>query len=111
MVWPSASCITKLRAPCSTPAEPPVMVAEWRPVVTPSPPASQPISRTCGSVSSRKAWKMPMAFEPPPTQATTASGRRPTRSRVWARASSPMMRWKSRTIAGKGCGPATVPSK
>ena len=29
------------------------------------------------SVSSRNGWKMPIALEPPPTQATTASGRRP----------------------------------
>ena len=27
------------------------------------------------------------------------------------RASTPMTRWKSRTIAGKGCGPATVPNR
>ena len=37
--------------------------------------ASNPKSRTFSS--SRNAWKIPMAFEPPPTQATTASGRKP----------------------------------
>ena len=41
-----------------------------------------------------------MALEPPPTQATTASGSRPAISRIWARASSPMTDWKSRTMAG-----------
>ena len=40
------------------------------------------------------------AFEPPPIQAITASGRRPSRSRICARASRPMMLWKSRTIIG-----------
>ena len=52
---------------------------------------------------------MPMAFEPPPTQAATASGSAPVRSSTCWRASSPMIFWKSRTIAGNGCGPATVP--
>ena len=46
-----------------------------------------------------------MAFEPPPTQATTASGSRPAASRHCARASAPITAWKSRTIAGYGCGP------
>ena len=45
------------------------------PVVGPSPPASQPIRRTCAS--GMNAWKMPMALEPPPTQAITTSGSRP----------------------------------
>ena len=53
---------------------------------------------------------MPIALDPPPTHATTASGSRPVRSSTWARASSPMTRWKSRTMAGNGCGPVTVPS-
>src|SRR5690625_5441415 len=85
MVCPSSSCITKERAPCRTPGVPPVMVAEWRPEPMPSPPASQPISRTPGS--SRKAWNRPIALEPPPTQATAASGRRPIRSRACSRRS------------------------
>ena len=36
----------------------------------------------------KKALNRPMAFEPPPTQATTASGRRPACSdrAAWARA-------------------------
>ena len=58
-----------------------------------------------------KAWKMPIAFEPPPTQAVTASGSRPACARICARASSPMTRWKSRTIVGNGCGPAAVPKQ
>ncbi len=63
------------------------------------PPASTPISRTRGS--SRKALKMPSEFEPPPTQATTRSGSlRPAFLRSWRRASSPMTRWKSRTMRG-----------
>ena len=52
---------------------------------------------------------MPIAFDPPPTQAATASGSRPVSSSTCARASSPMIFWKSRTIAGNGCGPAAVP--
>ena len=38
--------------------------------------------------------------EPPPTQAMRRSGRRPSFSRIWRRASSPMTRWKSRTMIG-----------
>jgi ribosomal protein L32 len=45
---------------------------------------------------------MPMALDPPPTQAATASGSVPVSSSTWARASSPMTRWKSRTIRGTG---------
>ncbi len=47
-----------------------------------------------------KALKIPIAFEPPPTQATTASGSRPHSSWIWARASLPITAWKSRTRAG-----------
>ena len=54
-------------------------------------------------------WKMPIALLPPPTQATTASGSAPVRSSTWARASTPMMRWKSLTSMGNGCGPTTEP--
>ncbi len=50
-----------------------------------------------------------MALEPPPTQAITASGSRPAALITWARASSPMTRWKSLTIIGNGCGPITEP--
>ena len=78
------------------------------PVPTPSPPASKPISRT--RASPMNAWKMPIAFEPPPTQATTASGSRPAARATCSRASTPITRWKSRTITGNGCGPITVPS-
>jgi hypothetical protein len=60
--------------------------------------------------SSAKPEKMPMAFEPPPTQAVTTSGSRPSSSRHCSRASSPMTRCSSRTIHGYGCGPMTEPS-
>ena len=50
-----------------------------------------------------------MALEPPPTHATTTSGSLPVRSRTCWRASTPMIRWKSRTIIGNGCGPPTEP--
>ena len=93
--------------PWITPGEPPATVAAWRPVSTPSPPASQPIRAT--SSSPMKAWKMPIAFEPPPTHAMTASGSRPAAAWICARASTPMTRWKSRTIIGNGCGPMTEP--
>src|SRR2546425_1034314 len=48
-------------------------------------------------------------FEPPPTQAITASGCRPASSCICGMHSSPITDWKSRTIIGYGCGPATVP--
>ena len=78
MVWPLSSCSRYERAPCSTPGVPPVIVAACRPVSTPSPPASRPIRRTPSSGTN--AVKMPIALEPPPTQARTASGSRPSRS-------------------------------
>jgi hypothetical protein len=52
---------------------------------------------------------MPIAFEPPPTHATIASGRRPSAAWICSRASIPITRWKSRTIVGYGCGPITEP--
>ena len=52
---------------------------------------------------------MPIALEPPPTQAITASGSRPGRLQDLRRASTPMTRWKSLTIIGNGCGPPTEP--
>ncbi len=54
---------------------------------------------------------MPIALDPPPTHAVTASGNRPVNSSTCARASSPTIFWKSRTSAGNGCGPATVPNR
>ncbi len=93
--------------PWITPGDPPATVAACRPVARPSPPASQPISAT--EVSGMKAWNTPMALEPPPTQAMTASGSRPAASSTCWRASTPMTRWKSRTIIGNGCGPITEP--
>ena len=55
--------------------------------------------------------KSPIALEPPPTHAAMPRGSTPYRSRHWARASSPMARVKSRTMLGKGCGPAAVPNR
>ena len=107
MVWPSSSCRMKLRLPCSTPVAPPVIDDACRPVSIALAAGLQ--AEQLDSGSSRKAWKIPIAFEPPPTQAATTSGSRPTSSSTWARASSPMTLWKSRTIVGNGCGPATVP--
>ena len=98
-----------MRAPWSTPTSPAQIVAACRAVSTPSPPASKPKMST--DSSSRKAVNMPIALEPPPTQAATASGSAPVSSRHWARASSPIPRQKSRTIAGNGCGPAAVPKQ
>ena len=48
--------------------------APWRPLSSPSPAASTPISST--SASSTKGVKMPIALEPPPTQAITRVGQR-----------------------------------
>jgi len=52
---------------------------------------------------------MPMALEPPPTHATTASGRVPVARSNWLLASSPITRWNSATSVGNGCGPTTDP--
>ena len=41
-----------------------------------------------------------MALLPPPTQATSESGRRPSCARICSRASRPMTDWKSRTMSG-----------
>ncbi len=46
--------------------------APWRKLSSPSPAASTPISAT--SASSMKGVKMPIALEPPPTQAITRAG-------------------------------------
>ena len=50
--------------------------------------------------SSRKPANIPIAFEPPPTQAIAASGSRPSASRICSRASRPITAWSSRTISG-----------
>ena len=47
--------------------------------------------------SSTNGVKMPIAFEPPPTQATTRVRQAAGGSRICPRASSPMTRWRSRT--------------
>ena len=60
-------------------------------------------------VSSRKPANIPIAFEPLPTQAITASGNRPSSSRTCARASRPITACSSRTIAGYGAGPTQEP--
>ena len=52
---------------------------------------------------------MPIAFEPPPTQAITREGSRPIASSACARASSPITRCRSRTSAGNGAGPTAEP--
>ena len=53
-----------------------------------APAASTPIDRT--PTSSTKPRKMPIAFEPPPTHATTASGSPPSAARICSRASRPI---------------------
>ena len=67
----------------------------------PRPPAAAEVSR--------KPANVPIAFEPPPTHATTRSGSVPRIARHCSRASSPTTRWNSRTIHGYGCGPTTDP--
>ena len=84
--------------PWSTPTAPLPRDAPWRPEETPCPPGSTPTMRTRRSLM--KGQKSPMALDPPPTQATSTSGSLPTSFRICARASSPMTRWKSRTIMG-----------
>ena len=54
----------------------------------------------------RTGQKMPIAFEPPPTQATTRSGRRPERLRAAGRAP----RRRSRA-AGRARAPGTAPGR
>ena len=74
----------------------------------PSPAASATARRTEGSPMNRAS--SPIAFEPPPTQASARSGQsafdrraagRPPRRRSG--------RWRSRTIVGYGCGPIADP--
>ncbi len=86
---------------------PAISEAPWRPLSSPSPPASTPISSTSGS--SRKATKVPIAFEPPPTQAITRAGSAPSAASACSRASSPITRCRSRTSAGYGAGPTAEP--
>ena len=88
-------------------APPTVSGAPWRPVSIPSPAASTPISSTPASPTN--GANVPIAFEPPPTQARTRVGQPARRSRICARASSPITRWRSRTITGNGAGPTAEP--
>ena len=87
-----------MRLPCKTPGRPAHSDAACRPLASPSPAASTPISLTLGWPM--YGWKIPMAFEPPPTQAITASGWRPAISCICWMLSSPITDWKSRTIIG-----------
>jgi len=48
----------------------------------------------------RGGWNNPIALEPPPMQATSESGSRPSASCICAAVSTPMIDWKSRTIIG-----------
>ena len=75
--------------PCKTPGVPPEIVAACKPVSIPLPPASSPIKRT--DLSSINGWKIPIAFEPPPTHAKTASGNLPVRSNTCCLASTPII--------------------
>jgi hypothetical protein len=95
--------------PWSTPTAPEPSEAPCLPVEMPCPPGSTPTIRT--PRSRMKGQKRPIALDPPPTQATMRSGSRPIIRRDCARASSPMIRWKSRTSIGYGCGPITEPSR
>ncbi len=106
--WPSRSWSISEREPWRMPGVPPAIAAAWRPVAMPSPAASATARRTDGSPMNRAS--SPIAFEPPPTQASARSGSRPSTARSWAAASSPMRRWRSRTIVGYGCGPIAEPS-
>ena len=56
-----------------------------------------------------KPANIPIAFEPPPTQATTASGSAPSASSSCSRASRPITACSSRTISGYGAGPTHEP--
>ena len=108
MICPSSSWMRYENDPCSTPGLPSVSVAAcFCPGPMPSPAASTPISFT--SSSSTNSWNRPMALDPPPTHATRMSGFPPHFSIACARVSRPMHAWKSRTIMGYGCGPATEP--
>ena len=96
---PSWSCSSSVRMPCSIPGEPSVIVA----ACSPSTPRSRPEGSTPNILtdsSSRKPVNSPSAFDPPPTHATSASGRRFSFSRIWRLASRPTIDWKSRTIDG-----------
>ena len=65
-------------APCRTPRAPVVSGAEWRRVSRPSPAGLDPDQLDPGVAD--EAAKVPIAFEPPPTQARTRSGSRPAAS-------------------------------
>ena len=93
--------------PWRTPGDPADREAACNLLSIPFPAASTPKIST--SLSSRKGWNSPSAFEPPPIQATKALGNRFSFSRICFLASSPITYWKSLTIFGYGWGPAAVP--
>ena len=66
---------------------------------------------TSGVQQMQLSWNMPIAFEPPPTQATTASGSLFFFSYIAAFVSLPITLWNILTRVGKGCGPAAVPKQ
>jgi len=80
------------------PGVPAVREAQCSSPCRPLPPASTPT--ICTDSSSRKGWKRPIAFEPPPTAAMTISGNRPSAAMICSRVSLPMTDWNSRTSSG-----------
>ena len=62
-----------------------------------------------GAVPKPHGANVPIAFEPPPTHATTTSGSLPACSSICARASRPMTDCRFLTIVGNGCGPTAEP--
>ena len=77
---------------------PPAKRAACSPSRVPRPPASTPTSSTCRYGTN--AEKIPAAFEPPPTHATTIFGSERCCLRICSSASLPITDWNSRTITG-----------
>ncbi len=106
-ICPSAVCIIRRFHPEIVPTRPCLSGAPCSPVFNRDRRVPAPISPTL--VSLIKSASIPIAFEPPPTQAITASGRRPSLSRICAFVSI-ANRMNSRTMVGWGYGPAAVPN-
>ena len=85
----------------------------WTTPGTPRPTAAPPrgSTPTNSASESMNPEKIPMAFEPPPTQAQTTSGTRPSSASDCTRASWPITSWNVRTIQGYGWGPITDPKQ